>query len=217
MDFVLCMGSIKHIVLDLGGVIIDLDYNRSITSFEQLGIAEFANTFTKKQQASFFDAFDKGYLTPTAFRNEVRKLCSEPLSDFQIDSAWNSMLIGFPKHRVEFIRQISGKYPLYLLSNTNEIHITAVEEMLRSDPELRDFPEIFKKVYYSCRVGMRKPDREIFDFVLKENGLSADETLFVDDSPQHVRGAASSGYQAVHLDIESGDTLEEVLPKILSL
>lgn len=210
------MAEIKQIVLDLGGVIIDLDYNRSITSFEQLGIFDFSTSFTKKEQASFFDRFDKGQLSPAEFRNEVRKLCPEPLSDTEIDSAWNSMLIGFPKHRLEFIRQLSASYPLYLLSNTNEIHVSAFTQMLDSDPDLRDFLGLFTKTYYSCRIGMRKPDSEIFKFVLEDNGISAMDTLFIDDSPQHVLGAAISGYQGVHLDLDKGDTLEKMLPKLLS-
>ncbi len=210
------MAEIKQIVLDLGGVIIDLDYNRSITSFEQLGIVDFSTSFTKKEQASFFDAFDKGHITPAEFRNEVRKLCLEPLSDAEIDSAWNSMLIGFPKHRLEFIRQLSGSYPLYLLSNTNEIHVSAFTQMLNADPDLSGFLGFFNKTYYSCRIGMRKPDSEIFNFVLEDNSIIAKDTLFIDDSPQHVHGAASSGYRAVHLDLEKGDTLEKMLPKLLS-
>jgi len=210
------MAEIKQIVLDLGGVIIDLDYNRSITSFEQLGIVDFSTSFTKKEQASFFDAFDKGHISPTEFRNEVRKLCPEPLSDAEIDSAWNSMLIGFPKHRLEFIRQLSGSYPLYLLSNTNEIHVSAFTQMLNADPDLSGFLGFFNKTYYSCRIGMRKPDSEIFNFVLEDNSIIAKDTLFIDDSPQHVHGAASSGYRAVHLDLDKGDTLEKMLPKLLS-
>jgi len=210
------MAEIKQIVLDLGGVIIDLDYNRSVTSFEQLGIVDFSTSFTKKEQASFFDAFDKGHLSPAEFRNEVRKLCPEPLSDAEIDSAWNSMLIGFPKHRLEFIRQLSGSYPLYLLSNTNEIHVSAFTQMLNADPDLSDFLGFFNKTYYSCRIGMRKPDSEIFNFVLEDNSIIAKDTLFIDDSPQHVHGAASSGYRAVHLDLDKGDTLEKMLPKLLS-
>lgn len=209
------MVSIKQIILDLGGVIIDLDYECSIKAFESLGIDDFRSRFTQSAQTPVFDAYDKGRISSAEFRDHLRRLMAVDLDDRSIDAAWNAMLIGFPSQRVRFLRELSTRFPLYLLSNTNEIHVEAFTEMLHADPQTRDFEQIFRKVYYSCRIGMRKPDEEIFRFVLNENGFDSSETLFVDDSPQHVKGALACGIRAVHLDVHAGETLEDRLPQLL--
>lgn len=209
------MGAIKQIILDLGGVIIDLDYERSIIAFENLGVDDFRGRFTQAAQSPIFDAYEKGHISSVEFRDYLRNLISTGTDDNSIDAAWNAMLIGFPPDRIRFLRELAGDLPLYLLSNTNEIHVQAFTQILLDNPDTVDFERIFRKVYYSCRIGMRKPDRDVFEFVLHENGLDPNETLFVDDSTQHVRGALACGIKAVHLDVQAGQKLEARLPGIL--
>lgn len=210
------MASIKQIILDLGGVIIDLDYERSLLAFENLGIVDFRQRFTQAAQTPEFDAFDKGQISSAEFREYLRRLVNLDIDDRSIDTAWNAMLIGFPADRIDFLRKLSAKLPLYLLSNTNVIHVEAFTAMLRSDSAVSDFERFFRKVYYSCRIGMRKPDEEIFRFVLNENNLEPGETLFIDDSPQHVRGALACGLQAMCLDVQAGEKLENRLYAVLA-
>ncbi|MBL0340622.1 MAG: HAD-IA family hydrolase [Bacteroidetes bacterium] len=92
---------------------------------------------------------------------------------------------------------------MFLLSNTNRIHIAAFSKIIEKQYGFQKFEALFEKIYYSCNVGMRKPNAEIFDLVVRENNLNLSETLFIDDSPQHVEGARSYGLTALHLQNNS--------------
>jgi len=199
---------IRNIILDLGGVIIDLDYRRTADAFLRLGMAGFDEVYTKAKQTSLFDDFEKGFLDAPAFRDDLRKHLPADLSDEEIDHAWNSMLLGVPGKRIEWLRQLGKHYRLFLLSNTNVIHIAAFTEMLARELDGFRIEELFEKTYYSCLLGMRKPDREIFQLVINENGLDPSQTLFVDDSIQHVEGALKTGISAEWLNLEAGELTE---------
>ena len=110
------------------------------------------------------------------------------------------MLLDFPKERLDLLQKLKSKYRLFLLSNTNEIHITEFEKSLHKTHGYKNLESFFEKVYYSCRVKMRKPNIDIFELVLHENDLNAEETLFIDDSPQHIEGALKTGIKAVLLN-----------------
>lgn len=199
---------IRNIILDLGGVIIDLDYRRTADAFIRLGMAGFDEVYSKARQTSFFDDFEKGFLDANTFRGDLRKHLPENISDEEIDRAWNSMLIGVPPKRIEWLRQLGRHYRLFLLSNTNVIHIASFTEMLSRELDGFKIEELFENTYYSCLLGMRKPDREIFQHVIHENGLDPSKTLFVDDSIQHVDGALKTGISAEWLNLEAGELTE---------
>jgi putative hydrolase of the HAD superfamily len=110
--------------------------------------------------------------------------------------AWNAMLLDFPKHRLQLLEKLKPNYRLFLLSNTNETHITEFENTLFKQHGYKNLESFFEIVYYSCRIGKRKPDEAIFDFVLKLHNLDPQETLFIDDSPQHIEGALKTGIKA---------------------
>ncbi|HTL81800.1 MAG TPA: HAD family phosphatase [Bacteroidia bacterium] len=204
---------IQNIILDLGGVIIDLDASATTRAFEQLGMKDFRSHYSFAKQSGVFDLYDKGMITDAEFRNELRKGLPEGVSDEQLDRAWNAMLLNVPSHRLEFLSSLRDKYRTFLLSNTNEIHVAAFSGELFRMHRVRDFSNYFENCYYSCRIGMRKPDKEIFEFVLRENGLRADETIFIDDSPQHVEGAKKAGIKAELLP--AGMEVKTLLEKIL--
>lgn len=201
--------TIEALVLDLGGVIIDIDYQLAADAFVRLGIPDFDALYSKARQSSLFDDFETGRISPADFRRQIRSLLNASIADEQIDAAWNAMLIGFPLDRIEWLEKLAQRYPVFVLSNTNDIHIEAFLKL--SDATLGEgrFTSIFRKCYFSSRIGMRKPDREIFDFVVEENRLDKSTTLFIDDSPQHVAGALDAGLQAALLQVEKGETLEE--------
>ncbi|MCZ8285071.1 MAG: HAD-IA family hydrolase, partial [Bacteroidia bacterium] len=123
--------------------------------------------------------------------------------------AWNAMLLDFPLHRLELLKALKSKYRLFLLSNTNETHVREFEASLLNSQGYQNLEPFFEKVYYSCRMGMRKPDTEIFDYVLKENKLVPEETLFIDDTIHHIEGALKTGIQA-HL-LPKGKEAEELI------
>ena len=196
------MATVKNIIFDLGGVIINLNIQKTISEFNALSPKAFETIYTQLQQTELFDLFDKGKITETVFFNELQQQISSKAPLPQLMSAWNAMLLDFPKHRLDLLLDLKSKYRLFLLSNTNETHVTEFEKTLYQTHSYKNLESFFEKVYYSCRMNMRKPDTEIFEYVLKENGLNPHETIFIDDTKQHVEGALKSGIQAYLLPKE---------------
>lgn len=200
----------KNIIFDLGGVIFDIDYHLTSHAFTELGLQGFDEVYSQKKQEHFFDDFEKGIISPEHFRDEVRKYIPTTVSDEAIDKAWNAMLIGVPAKRYDWLKKTGEQYRIFLLSNTNLIHVEALSKMIDAAGfGMRNFENLFEKVYFSCKMGMRKPDTEIFDFVVNENNLNRDETLFIDDSIQHIQGALAVGLKAFHLNDDV--SVEEVI------
>lgn len=205
---------IKNIILDLGGVIIDVSYDATANAFKKLGIENFDELYSKKKQENFFDNYEKGIISDDEFRSEIRKHLVSSITDEQIDEAWNALLFTVPTARMDFLKSLKTTYRLFLLSNTNNIHIKAFTKILEKQYGKKVFENLFEKIYFSCRIKKRKPDAEIFNFVMDENKLEKSETIFIDDSIQHVEGAKKIGLPGYYLDL-SKNTLETFLPGIL--
>ncbi len=134
------------------------------------------------------------------------------MTDEELLFAWNAMLLDFPKHRLELLSKLKPNYRLFLLSNTNESHVLEFEKTLFASHGYQNLEPFFEKVYYSCRMNQRKPNADIFESVLNENNLVAEETLFIDDSPQHVEGALTLGVKAMLL--EKNNEVEDLLKEL---
>lgn len=206
------MTEIKNIIFDLGGVIINLDYNKTRNAFVALGLNDFDEIYSQSQQNGFFDTFDKGQLSPEEFRTEIRRHLNAEKSDSEIDAAWDAMLLNVPQEKLELLQSLKTKYRTFLLSNTNVIHVKNFSAALQKSYGFSDFSAHFEKCYYSCDIGMRKPDAEIFQFVLDQNNLNAGETLFIDDSIQHIEGAKQLNIQT--LFYKPGESLEIELKRL---
>jgi FMN phosphatase YigB (HAD superfamily) len=187
---------IKNIIFDFGGVLIDIDYHRCVRSFEELGFRDFGAWYSQQVQHHLFDDFETGAIGPEEFRSRIRTTSGLTLSDTAIDDAWNSILTGMPEKNVRLLERLRPHYRLFLLSNTNAIHEKAFTDLIVSTYGKYLLPSLFDRIYLSHHMHMRKPHEEIFRFVLEENGLLAAETLFIDDSLQHVEGAARAGLRA---------------------
>ncbi|NRA13360.1 MAG: HAD family phosphatase [Crocinitomicaceae bacterium] len=189
---------IKNVIFDFGGVIINIDYNLTIEAFKKFGIKNFEEIYSQADQTNLFDDIETGKISPQHFINELLRLLPKGISPNQVVHAWNEMLLDIPKERIELLNSIRAKYRIYLLSNTNSIHIDAA---LRTWNKVSDNPieSTFDKVYLSFKLSMRKPNAEIFNYVCEAHGLEKEETLFIDDSIQHVEGAQKAGLQALHL------------------
>ena len=185
----------KNIIFDLGGVIINIDYTLLVKAFKKLGVENFDELYSQAHQNKLFDLFEKGKISAADFRNEIRKYCNKNLSDVQIDSAWNAMLLDLPEERLKLLQALKKTHRTFLLSNTNEIHMLAINKYLQKMYGISDLSGYFEKMYLSFEVGMRKPDEEIFEFVLSENKLDPAETLFIEDSIQHIEAAKKLGIQ----------------------
>jgi putative hydrolase of the HAD superfamily len=190
------MKGIQNVIFDLGGVIINLDTSRTINAFNKISQIPFETIYTQAKQNDLFDRFDRGKISTDEFVQELKKLIRFAGPDKEILAAWNAMLLDFPEERLDALIEMKHNYNTFLLSNTCEPHIEAFEKELEDEHGIRNFGDYFDKLYYSCRIGMRKPDKEIFEFVLQQNNLKPEETIFIDDSPQHVKGAGECGINA---------------------
>ena len=202
---------IKNILFDLGGVLFHIDYQRTIAAFQKLGLSNFESLFTQHQQNDLFDAFETGKISAKNFVGELQKLfpyCSEQ----QIIDAWNAMLIGIPKKNLDLLEKLSKHYRLFLLSNTNTLHIQFVNAFLQKIYGIESMNGFFEKAYYSQEIGMRKPHQETFDWVLNDADIKAEETLFIEDTAQHIAGAKKSGLKTRHL--ESNTAIISLFPGI---
>ena len=189
------MQIIKNIILDYGNVIFMIDFERSRQAFISLGIKNVDEFFAHSGQDPLFDALDKGKISAAEFRNGIRERSGKAeLSDAQIDEAWNALLIGVPEGKHDTISYLNSKYRSFLLSNNNEIHYRRCMEHIQETYQVADNSGFFEKTFYSHLMGMRKPDAEIFEQLIQDTGINPAETLFIDDSPQHLATAQSLGF-----------------------
>ena len=206
------MKGIENVIFDLGGVIINLDVNRTISEFNKLSQIPFEKLYTQAKQDELFSLLDKGKISTNDFIKELKQQIryTGPIEDLLF--AWNAMLLDVPENRLDVLVEMKHNYNTYLLSNTCEPHIAAFERELENEHGIKNFDDYFDKVYYSCRIGMRKPDKEIFELVLNQNNLKPHETVFIDDSPQHVKAAGDLGINAFLLpkSMEIGDLLQQL-------
>ena len=204
------MQHIKNIIFDYGNVIFLIDFKRIQKSFSELGVDDADTFFSHAAQDSIFNLYEAGLISSAAFRDGIRDLAQLPeITDEQIDNAWNSLLIGVPPVNHEILLKAKEKYRTFLLSNNNEIHYTWIQEYLQSEFNLVSNAGFFEKDYYSHLMKMRKPNAEIFQQVLTENNIEISETLFIDDSPQHIATAKHLGLHT-HL-LSYPETLEDFI------
>jgi len=190
------MKKITTYLFDLGGVIVDVNYEKTISEFLNLGVNNAHDLYNQFNQSGLFDKYEKGDCSSNYFIDQLKTKTKNGVKKNQIINAWNAMIGEFPIEKLDFIADLSFQNPCYLLSNTNEIHLKKVKENLSKTP-YKSLDSIFKKCYYSHLIGKRKPEIDTFKWVIKQMGVTPEETLFIDDSPQHIEGAKSAGLQTV--------------------
>ncbi len=201
------LAGIRHLIFDLGGVILNLDYGATDRAFAALGVPDFGQQFSQLKQNAFFDDWETGRTDRETWLRTMCEACGGGVTDAQVTEAWNAMLLDFPLRRLQLLQQLRNQYDLFLLSNTNEIHEEAFNRILKDATGLPGLGVLFDKVYYSHRIGLRKPDAAPFRRILEENGLQPEHTLFIDDSPQHIAAAQALGIRTIHLT--GGATIED--------
>lgn len=189
----------EAIIFDLGGVLLNLDYDLTEKAFISLGMVNFGESYSQLQQVQLFDHYETGQISSFHFVNRLLDLLPPGTTANQVVHAWDAMILDFPVERLQFLEDLSGKYRLFLLSNTNDLHIDAVRRSLEKAVGHRNLEQYFEKTYFSSAIGMRKPDSKVFEFVCSENNLDTSKTIFIDDSPQHVEGAKLAGIEAILL------------------
>lgn len=190
---------IKNIIFDLGGVIYDIRYENIPEAFARMGAGNLVELYSKAKQTDFIDLYEEGLISSDEFCEEIRKVSSIPLTNEQIQDAWNAILIDVPAPRVDFLLKQKEKYNLYLFSNTNQFNYDCFTAHLKQKYGFDFFETIFKAAYFSHILHIRKPKEEGFRRIIHEQQLNPAETLFIDDSPQHIEGARRCGLNAYHL------------------
>ena len=201
--------SIKNIIFDLGGVLLDLDVQKTFDAFGEIGLSKEIMMKRYNREENFFFQFERGQISANEFRASLRKMIGNSVSDEKIDYAWNEMLRGFRDDTIRLLFDLSGKYPLYLLSNTNEIHLPFYSEEFRETSGGTALQEYFIETYYSHKIGMRKPEPESFRYVLNDAGIEPAETLFIDDFEENCVSARETGLIAHQFKPE--ENLKDVL------
>ena len=203
---------VKNIIFDLGGVLINLNYQLTRAAFENLGIANFNDLYTQHHANPLFEQLEVGAIEPEAFYEALREATGLTLSNDQLETAWNAMLLDFPIERLLWLDQIKNKYNIYLFSNTNAIHYKAFTSIYAQTAPLiglnTDFNHFFKTAYYSHTLGQRKPELAAFEAVLAKSGLDAAQTLFIDDTISNIEGAQKAGLRTIFLS--GGLTVQDV-------
>jgi FMN phosphatase YigB (HAD superfamily) len=189
------------IIFDFGGVILNIDFQKSIDSFKQKIPAFDDHDYNgKPNQNEIFSRYEVGATDTDTFYQEFLEHYQTSLSFESFAESWNAMLLDLPKERMEFIDSLRKRGTrLFLLSNINALHAERAEQIYEDLRMEGSFRQHFERGYYSFEMGLRKPNPEIFWRVLEENSLDADKTLFIDDGAQHIEGAKKVGLQTIHL------------------
>ena len=192
---------IESIVFDLGGVIVNLDYDLTIQAFSELAGYDITYQYSQKSQADIFSKFEVGAITAAEFRQGLAELFGFEASDDAIDQAWSALILDFPPERVELIRQIGRQKRIFLLSNINELHLATSDRKFAEamGTHMGTLADQFERAYYSHLVCDRKPNVSIFQRVIDENQLDPTKTLFLDDTAHNLVGAQQIGLQTVHV------------------
>jgi len=201
---------INTIIFDFGDIFINLDKQASINSLKKLGLSQWNEDLHQLNLQ-----FEKGQISRENFLLGIQKHVPNASID-EILKAWNAILLDFPLYRLEFLQKLSKKYRLFLLSNTDSIHIETFEQE-NGISFYSDFYQCFEKVYFSFEMGMRKPDAEIFNYLINEHELSAKRTLFVDDKKENTDAALSLGLQIWNLQVGEEDVIDLFSIKDLEL
>lgn len=190
----------NSIIFDLGGVVLNLDYNRTINAFKELGKENFDRLYTQSNQDKIFDLFETGSITAAEFRKYMKAFLDDSIPEGAINNAWNAMLLDLPPQRIELLLKLKERYKIFLFSNTNEIHLEAFRNIISDTYGNSHLLEtIFHQTYYSHLLGLRKPNIEAFQKILDNHQLIPEQTLFIDDSIQHIEGAQKLGIHTHHL------------------
>lgn len=200
------MHTLKNIIFDYGNVIFEINFKQVQQSFQNIGIQNIETFFAHKNHNSLFDDFETASISPAQFRTGIKAAANNSkLSDEEIDAAWNSLLIGVSGNNHQILMEVKKKYRTFLLSNNNEIHYNWIMKYLKETFNIQNYDNFFEKAYFSQLMRLRKPNVNIFEQVIKENNLNPEETLFIDDSPQHIAGAKKAGLQTLLMDVHPSE------------
>jgi len=197
---------LKNILFDMGNVLFSIDYKKTQDAFEALKYNNFSEMYSQFTADALFEKLETGKISTEDFYKKLIASHPETVTEQQIASAWNGMLLHWRIESLSFLKILAKKYKLYLLSNTNDIHLAAVNNLLKQETGKESIDDLFTKAYYSHKINLRKPNADIFEFIAKDAGIDPQETLFIDDLENNIEAAALLGFKT-HLLLK-GETIE---------
>ena len=193
---------IKNIIFDFGDIFINLNKEATYKELAKLGV-----TSISEDMILTYHQYEMGLISTDEFvgfyQNKFPQLQREDLV-----TAWNAILLDFPRQRLTFLKELVAlkKYRIFLLSNTNELHISWIQKDWGMEL-YNDFKSCFEQFYLSHEINFRKPNANIYEFVLNKNNLKASETIFVDDLKENTEAAKELGINVWNLFPKQDDVV----------
>ena len=194
---------IKNLIFDFGGILLDLDFKATDDGFKDIFKIQFENRLYPAPYSSILDQYEMGLFSEGSYMHRLQRTVTHVVTERQILDAWNAMLITLPIERLNFVLALREQYKVYLLSNTNHTHIQYLHQVMLPKIGVKEFEtKYFDKVYYSHQVKMRKPNHDIYQYVIKDAGIDPAESIFIDDNRDNITAAREVGLHAVWHDPE---------------
>ena len=195
-----------NIIFDYGGVIINIDVQKTIEAFLNIIPKNMDNIQEKIESSEVFQALERGEVEEPDFLNQINGILGSQMKWEEFEPAWNAMIGDIPADRLKVLERVSKNHRIFLLSNTNSIHLRRVNEVVKETMQADSIDHYFEKAYYSNHIGLRKPGIEIYNHVLTEQNLDPEETIFLDDNILNLKGAAKTGMAVYHITEAKGIT-----------
>lgn len=180
---------IKNIIFDLGGVIINVDENKTIQALKQLKFNNVEKFYTDVNISEKLIEYELGAISDDEFLIFIKKYCSSETTTNEIISAWNAMLLDIPQQRILLLNDLKKDYKIYILSNTNHLHYLTFSDNFKKATGGIEINNFFNKTFYSFQLKMRKPNINVYKYVLDTQKLNPKETLFIDDKLENIETA----------------------------
>ncbi len=204
---------IKYIIFDLGGVLIDIDFEKTFEAYAKITGKPKETLKQSKPLAGIYLDYESGVLSDADFRNEIREKLHVDVDDKTIDNAWNALLLDFNNNAFNLIHSLKTKYSLYLLSNTNNIHFQHCNQRIVEQGLGESLKSLFNGLFLSYKIGYRKPSERIYQHVIKRLKCLPQEILFIDDLEENIKAAQELGIQTILLTDKS-TIVEQVLGRL---
>lgn len=195
------MENIRNLIFDLGNVILNIDTKLSEIAFAQYGMNDFEKLYTLASQNELFDRLEVGSITENEFYDEFRRVTGCKLDNKTLEQCWDALIMDFPSARIEMLKRLKneGKYRTFILSNTNIIHYRFYTALLKRVHGVDGLESLVEHAYFSHEIGLKKPNRDIFDYVVEHSHIKPEESIFIDDNEANIKAANALGFNTIFL------------------
>ena len=204
------MENICNLIFDLGNVILNIDTKLSEIAFSKYGMNNFSELYTLAAQNELFDRLEVGSISENEFYDEFRRITGCKLSNKTLEECWDALIMDFPAARIEMLKRLKseGKYRTFILSNTNIIHYRNYTALLKRTYGVNGLESLVEHAYFSHEIGLKKPNREIFDYVVEHSHIKPEESIFIDDNEANIKAADALGFNTIFLNDKKMEDLK---------